>query len=124
MDYGFFPNIICPHCKKRFPTPVDGFARTGYNARFKTCKFCGKDFIVEVYVGTTKDENTVSDGKLSSVKSSIKYWRQHRKKTIEERVKILEMVRMITKAEDEEFRRQYLKLERMARIQNPIIPDA
>ena len=124
MDYGFFPNIICPVCKKKFPTPIDGFGRTGYNARFKNCKFCGDQIIVEVYINTVKDEDTISDGRLSSIESSIKYWRQHRKKKIDERIKILENVKLLAKMEDEEFLIDYEKLMKTAKIHNPTISEA
>ena len=58
MNQDFLPNIKCPHCKKCFPVAISGFGREGYNVRHKECKFCGKEFMVELVVLTTTTDKT------------------------------------------------------------------
>jgi transposase-like protein len=79
MKIDFLPNVRCPHCKKALVVAISGFGREGYNVRDKECKYCGKEFMVEVVVQTTTSKETVADIVLASVKRQMKNLRKRRK---------------------------------------------
>lgn len=87
---GFSPNIRCPYCGKVAPSEISGFGREGYNARSKGCKFCFKQYTVELVVSVAKPEETVPDGRLAEIKSRIKWIRSERRKTTEQRLNDLQ----------------------------------
>ncbi len=91
----FSPNITCPYCGEKYPVDISGFGRSGYNARFKTCRKCDQDFTVELWVQTCKEEETVSDGAMSDIKSRIRSTRKYLKQELAEKVQLLNLLRAI-----------------------------
>ena len=91
----FSPNITCPYCGEKYPVNISGFGRSGYNARFKTCRACDKDFTVELWVQACKQDQTVSDGHMDGVKSQIRSTRKYLKKDLAEKVQVLNLLRAI-----------------------------
>lgn len=71
MD-NFNPTVRCPHCGGVNRPSISGWGRTGLNNRHATCKHCGEDYVVVVYVEVSKDLQ-ISDGHISAIKSKIKY---------------------------------------------------
>ncbi len=50
---GFQPHLYCPHCGKHQMAEVTGYARFGLNVRGKFCKYCEKEFVVNILVQTS-----------------------------------------------------------------------
>lgn len=69
MD-NFNPTIRCPHCGGFNRPSISGWGREGLNNRLHTCKHCGKEYTVVIYVETSTDYK-ISDMHLSALKSRI-----------------------------------------------------
>jgi len=92
----FVPSVRCPHCNKATHAEISGWGRTGLNVRYHTCKYCNEDFNLVVHASVSKKDEDVSDGQLSSIKSSIKWEKERRKKLHERLLKELQAEREAT----------------------------
>ncbi len=95
----FNPTIRCPNCGGVNKPSISGWGREGLNNRWHTCKHCGEDYVVVVYVETSKDLE-IADGHISAIKSKIKYQKG--------RIKEMEQGLINTSAE---IAKEYIRLE-------------
>ena len=102
---GFIPNIKCPHCNKHLRSEISGYGRTFYNSRLKHCKYCGKEYVLECFVTVTTEKETVADGRLSSILSTIKRFRKLRQKGYAEQLKLATELNELRKKEEEKILR-------------------
>ncbi|KKK48760.1 hypothetical protein LCGC14_3141890 [marine sediment metagenome] len=68
----FNPTVRCPYCRGVNRPSISGWGRVGLNNRSHTCKHCEKDYVVVIYVETSKELEIV-DGHISNIKGKIKY---------------------------------------------------
>ena len=82
VDLNFLLNIRCPYCKKPTVIAVSGFAGA-LCVRHKCCKFCKKEFSVEILTEVSK-EKEAEDIDISGLKMRIKFLNKQRKKSYAE----------------------------------------
>ena len=95
----FNPTIRCPHCGGVNRPSISGWGREGLNNRQHTCKYCEKDYVVIIYVETSK-ELEIADGHISSIKDKIKY----------QKARIREMEKGLINT-DVEVAKEYIRVE-------------
>ena len=78
MPNDFLPNVQCPYCGKWVVVAISGFG-SEVNSRKKECKFCGREFFVNILVQTDKDMYTVEDGRINCMKGTISRLKNQRK---------------------------------------------
>jgi hypothetical protein len=81
VDGAFLPNVQCPYCKKWSCIAITGFGST-LCIREKMCRFCKKEYIVEIYVEVNMYPVIFTDGNLNNTKRRISKLKEKRKKLI------------------------------------------
>jgi len=104
-DNNFSPNVTCPHCGKVRIVNISGFARKGLSTRTKTCAFCHKDFTVNIYVETSKDQD--DEALLSSINSKIEGSKRAIKASIVDRLTVLSILEMVRDDRDNVIKRLF-----------------
>lgn len=99
VNINFMPEIKCPHCGNSQHASLSGWGRSGLNVRFKYCRKCEKEFSVVIYVETCTPEELPNDGSIRSLKDSIKYQKEHRKKRQEQLILELQIEKSKTSGE-------------------------